>query len=177
MPKVSCVQTSNLFTRSHNDFLHMSLALLSAFASFFVFHAAIVFGCSLLFAHDGAASTAIWLIKSVIELCDMNNLLLFSRTRISSCSSLSFRVPPCRGKAQAKAENVLCVLHTTVENIKTFSTFSISTSSSLSFILFRQHKKQIVNINSKLLNMHQLVLFAFAYMEIIFSFSSVCLSL
>lgn len=53
---------------SHNNFLHVFTSTSS--------HSP--FSCSLLFVHDGAASTAIWLIKSVIELCDMNNLLLFS---------------------------------------------------------------------------------------------------
>lgn len=59
----------------------------------------VVLGCSLLFVHDGAASTAIWLIKSVIELCDMNNLLLFSLPPSLVCrpfSPCSFRFVPLR---------------------------------------------------------------------------------
>jgi hypothetical protein len=80
-----CMQTNLfvLFSPSHNNFLHMPLFLFCHFTSPFVLD------CSLLFVHDGAAPTAIWLIKSVIELCDMNNLLLFSRAHDSFSLFLS----------------------------------------------------------------------------------------
>lgn len=78
-----CLQTTNLFAFSHTTISSLFLLL------------AIVLGCSLLFVHDGAASTAIWLIKSVIELCDMNNLLLFSLLSLAFFPS-PFRFLPRR---------------------------------------------------------------------------------
>lgn len=65
------------FSRASNKFIYSYVARFP-FRILLVL-LSVVFGCSLLFVHDGAASTAIWLIKSVIELCDMNNLSLFSQ--------------------------------------------------------------------------------------------------
>lgn len=86
----------------------------------------------------------------------MNNLSLFTRAEFSPL----FFFPCSARRLEAEAEILyislawdVCIAYarrrSTSQHFPRFS-----------FILFRKHKKQIVNINSKLLNMHQFVLFA-----------------
>lgn len=121
----------------------------------------------LLFA---AAPTAIWLIKSVIEFCVMNNKLLFSRLSAPFLSCVRSIFPfssPLRLLRprinSSPAWDVCCVCCIRWEA----NTAALTSHNCSPFALFCfKHKKQIVNINSKLLNMQRARAFLGNYFSI-----------
>lgn len=146
------LRTTISITRRSLSFLKVLLLL--HLSSFF----AIVLDCSVLFVPDGAASAAIWLIKSVIELCDMNNLLLFSRHR-NVLSSLPLSPLPRRPIFIFLWHEMCCVC------CIQFSSLNFSSSLHKFCLVFSSHRKRNVKKTNR---KHKFETFKYASVRALF---------